>query len=103
MGFDLLLAGGPDNPLFADDLLACLVEVRVEQSLDQPTRFAVRFQDDIENGALIKAGLPELQIGDLVLGRVMGRYTACSATDFNFIPRARIVALNVQARSQHAD
>ena len=36
--------------------------------------------------------LPELQIGDLVVGRMMGAYTACSATDFNFIPRARIVA-----------
>jgi ornithine decarboxylase len=47
--------------------------------------------------------LPELQIGDLVVGRMMGAYTACSATDFNFIPRARIVALNAQARSQRAD
>jgi ornithine decarboxylase len=44
--------------------------------------------------------LPELQIGDLVIGRVMGAYTACSASDFNFIPRAKIVALNVQARSR---
>src|SRR4029434_3612202 len=35
--------------------------------------------------------LPELQIGDLVVGRMMGAYTAASATDFNFIPRARIV------------
>ena len=66
MGFDLLLAGGPDNRLFGDDLLSCLVEVRVEQMLDQPTRFAVRFQDDIEDGKLKKAGLPELQIGQLV-------------------------------------
>ena len=47
--------------------------------------------------------LPELQIGDLVVGRMMGAYTACSATDFNFIPRAKIVALNAQARSQRAD
>ena len=47
--------------------------------------------------------LPELQIGDLVVGRMMGAYTACSATDFNFIPRAKIVALNVQARSRRAD
>ena len=47
--------------------------------------------------------LPELQIGDLVVGRMMGAYTACSATDFNFIPRAKIVALNVQAGSRHAD
>ena len=47
--------------------------------------------------------LPELQIGDLVVGRMMGAYTACSATDFNFIPRAKIVALNVQARSRRAN
>ena len=47
--------------------------------------------------------LPELQIGDLVVGRMMGAYTACSATDFNLIPRAKIVALNAQARSQRAD
>jgi ornithine decarboxylase len=47
--------------------------------------------------------LPELQIGDLVVGRMMGAYTVCSATDFNFIPRAGIVALNAQARSQRAD
>ena len=34
---------------------------------------------------------------------MMGAYTACSATDFNFIPRAKIVALNVQAGTRHAD
>ncbi len=66
MGFDLLIAGGPDNRLFPDDLLSCLIEVRVEQTLDQPTRFAVRFQDDIEDGQLIKAGVGELQVGQLV-------------------------------------
>jgi ornithine decarboxylase len=43
--------------------------------------------------------LPELQIGDLVVGRMMGAYTAATATDFNFIPRARIVALHAHART----
>jgi ornithine decarboxylase len=38
--------------------------------------------------------LPELAIGDLVVGRMMGAYTSATATDFNFIPRARIVAVN---------
>jgi ornithine decarboxylase len=47
--------------------------------------------------------LPELQLGDLVIGRMMGAYTACSASDFNFIPRAKIVALNVQARPRDED
>jgi ornithine decarboxylase len=47
--------------------------------------------------------LPELQIGDLVVGHMMGAYTACSASDFNFIPRAKVVALNAQARAARAD
>lgn len=79
MGFDLLLAGGPDNRLFGDDLLSCLVEVRVEQALDVPTRFAIRFQDDIQDGKLKKTGLAELQLGQvvaIVTDRGRGRY-AC--------------------------
>jgi ornithine decarboxylase len=47
--------------------------------------------------------LPELKLGDLVIGRMMGAYTACSASDFNFIPRAKIVALNQQARTRDED
>ena len=47
--------------------------------------------------------LPELQVGDLVAGRMMGAYTSATATDFNFIPRARVVAVNVRRRHPHAD
>jgi ornithine decarboxylase len=46
--------------------------------------------------------LPELAIGDLVVGRMMGAYTSATATDFNFIPRARIVAVNREAGGRHA-
>ena len=38
--------------------------------------------------------LPELQIGDLVVGRMMGAYTWASATDFNFFKRAKVVVMN---------
>ncbi len=38
--------------------------------------------------------LPELQIGDILIGRQMGAYTAASATDFNFFPRARLLVVN---------
>ena len=38
--------------------------------------------------------LPELRIGDLIVGRAMGAYTWASATDFNFFPRARVVSVN---------
>ena len=47
--------------------------------------------------------LPELSLGDLVVGRTMGAYTAAHATDFNFIPRARIVAVNRRTGRQRAD
>jgi len=47
--------------------------------------------------------LPELDIGDLVAGRMMGAYTSATATDFNFIPRARIIAVNRRTRRRDAD
>jgi ornithine decarboxylase len=46
--------------------------------------------------------LPELMIGDLLAGRVMGAYTAATASDFNFIPRAKIVAVNQRRRRSNA-
>jgi diaminopimelate decarboxylase len=33
---------------------------------------------------------------------MMGAYTAASASDFNFIPRAKIVAIGQRARSRDA-
>lgn len=47
--------------------------------------------------------LPELEIGDLLVGRMMGAYTSATATDFNFIPRARIVAVNQHKKGRRAD
>lgn len=38
--------------------------------------------------------LPELDIGDLIVGRMMGAYTWASATDFNFFRRAKVVVVN---------
>lgn len=40
--------------------------------------------------------LPLLDIGDCVVGHAMGAYTCSSATDFNFVPRARILPVNSQ-------
>jgi ornithine decarboxylase len=47
--------------------------------------------------------LPGLKLGDLVAGRMMGAYTSATATDFNFVPRARIIAVNRSSRSRNAD
>jgi ornithine decarboxylase len=40
------------------------------------------------------ADLPELDVGDLIVGREMGAYTWASASDFNFFPRATVLALD---------
>jgi ornithine decarboxylase len=40
--------------------------------------------------------LPELEVGDLVVGRMMGAYTWASATDFNFFKRAKVVVMYEQ-------
>jgi ornithine decarboxylase len=40
--------------------------------------------------------LPELEVGDLLVGRMMGAYTWASATDFNFFKRAKVVVMNEQ-------
>jgi ornithine decarboxylase len=41
-----------------------------------------------------KLELPKLEIGDLVVGRVMGAYTWASASEFNFFPKATVLALD---------
>lgn len=38
--------------------------------------------------------LPRLKLGDLIVGRSMGAYTWASASEFNFFPRATVVAVN---------
>jgi ornithine decarboxylase len=41
--------------------------------------------------------LPQLKTGDLIIGRAMGAYTRASASEFNFFPRATVVAVNTRA------
>jgi ornithine decarboxylase len=38
--------------------------------------------------------LPKLDVGDLIVGRVMGAYTWASASEFNFFPRATVLGLD---------
>ncbi len=40
--------------------------------------------------------MPELGIGELMIARQAGAYTIATATDFNFFPRARVLAVNVE-------
>jgi ornithine decarboxylase len=41
-----------------------------------------------------RVDLPKLEIGDLVVGRMMGAYTWASASEFNFFPRPTVLALD---------
>jgi len=41
-----------------------------------------------------KLDLPKLDMGDLIVGRMMGAYTWASASEFNFFPRATVLALD---------
>ncbi|HSY07924.1 MAG TPA: type III PLP-dependent enzyme [Steroidobacteraceae bacterium] len=49
--------------------------------------------DVIAEGVL----LPQLRCGDLIVARHMGAYTWASASEFNFIPKATVVAVNARA------
>jgi hypothetical protein len=66
MGFGVIIASGENNTLLRDDLLDCLTEVRVEQFLDETTRFAIRFQEDISNGEPLIMQAPELKCEQMI-------------------------------------
>jgi ornithine decarboxylase len=38
--------------------------------------------------------LPKLDVGDLIMGRMMGAYTWATASEFNFFPKATVLALD---------
>ena len=70
------------------------------------------FSDEAETRASVLAGptcdsidvitelsmLPVMNIGDLVVGRQMGAYTLATASEFNSIPKPRLVVLNSAVR-----
>ena len=61
MGFGAIIASGEKNKLLSERLLDSITEVRVEQFLDYPTQFAIRFQEDIVAGEPMLMKAPELQ------------------------------------------
>jgi hypothetical protein len=66
MGFGAIIATGTDNTPIGDDLAECLIEVRVEQSLNEPTRFGIRVREDISDGQPMAARAPELQVEQMI-------------------------------------
>jgi hypothetical protein len=66
MGFGAIVASGEQNRLLKDDLLNRITEIRVEQTLDDPTRFAIRLEDDIcKNGFEILRS-PDIECGTII-------------------------------------
>jgi ornithine decarboxylase len=61
-----------------------------------PTRPSVLAGPTCDSIDVIKeqVELPKLDIGDLLVGRMMGAYTWASASDFNFFPRATVLGLD---------
>ena len=63
---------------------------------DGPTFSSVLAGPTCDSIDVIREGLqlPKLDVGDLIVGRVMGAYTLASASDFNFFPRATVLAFD---------
>jgi ornithine decarboxylase len=40
--------------------------------------------------------MPVLEIGERLVARQVGAYTMETSTDFNFFPRAKVIAVNVE-------
>jgi len=76
-----------DHAHYPVEPLVCPPGKRIHSVLAGPTCDSI---DVIAEDLL----LPELQTGDILIGRQMGAYTAASATDFNFFPRARLLVVN---------
>ncbi len=66
MGFGAIIATGTGNSPLGADIADCLIEVRVEQSLDEPTRYGVRVREDIADGKPMAANAPELQVEQML-------------------------------------
>ena len=61
MGFGAYITTGTGLAALSPDIKAWLVEVRVEMELSKPTRFALRFEDDICDGSFAVQGNDQLE------------------------------------------
>jgi hypothetical protein len=66
MGFGAIIASGERNQLLPDNVLDCITEVRVEQELEDPTRYAIRFQEDLTSGKPRIRGSDAFKCGEII-------------------------------------
>ena len=72
------------------------LEIFSDSALNFPSVLAGPTCDSIDLIAE-DVSLPELKIGDILAGHMMGAYTAASATEFNSLPKTKIVVYDRSA------
>ncbi|HEX8511868.1 MAG TPA: hypothetical protein VF688_02035 [Allosphingosinicella sp.] len=65
MGLGAIITGG-ENFTVLEDIASSVIEARVEMELSKPTKFAIRFQDDICEGEPVVAGHDALQAEQMI-------------------------------------
>lgn len=63
MGLGAIITCGDGNAKLDDQLTGWVIEVRVEQKLSEPTKVAIRFEDDLCDGGLELENRNELKAG----------------------------------------
>lgn len=66
MGFGVYITTGSGLTALSPDIIGWLVEVRVEMELSKPTRFALRFEDDICDGSFAVSGNSQLKADEKI-------------------------------------
>lgn len=78
MGFGAIICSGDGNAPLPDSVAQWLAEVRVEEDLSKPTKFAIRFEDDLCGDAPAVEGRPEIAANTAISVLVPdGNATAC--------------------------
>ena len=66
MSFGAIITAGNDNQPIETDLMQWLTEIRVEQDINSPTRFAIRFEDNVCEGDFELANHPLLKTNTMI-------------------------------------
>ena len=66
MGLGAIITHGEGNEKLDDQLTGWVMEVRVEQKLSEPTKVAIRFEDDLCDGGQILQNRTELRAGQML-------------------------------------
>ncbi len=66
MAFPAIVTLGTENEKASDGLTGWITEIRIEQTLSKPTKFAIRFEDDICGDKMALADDQKLMVGKTV-------------------------------------